>query len=421
MATGSDAFGALLRRHRLSSGLSQEALAEQAGLSARGISALERGVSQRPRRDTLDLLIGALKLSAGQKSAFQAAADGGGARSTDARRGAPGLAQPLSSLVGREQELTAVQDLLVGRESVRLVTLIGPAGVGKTRLALVAAASLRTTYSGAVCVVELASLTNPDLVPQAAIHALGVRLATETSHGALDALATSVARRRALLVLDNCEHLTEACRRLADALLRRCPRLRILATSRSALGVPGEQVWSVPPLSVPPLEALRTPTSPERLLQYAAVRLFMERAGSIEPDFTITPQSAEHVAKICRRLDGLPLAIELAAARVRVLAVAQIAHLLVDPFRLLTGGSRTAPPRQQSLRAALDWSYGLLPARAHALLRRLSVFAGGCTLETAKTICAGDEGAQPLTDGDGETKGDGELDEPGDILDLLSH
>ena len=232
--------------------------------------------------------------------------------------------------------------------------------------------------------VELAPLADPALVPQAVAAATGVR--EDPGRPLLGTLAAALAPRRLLLVLDNCEHLVEGCARLADALLRACPRLRVLATSREALGVAGETAWRVPPLAVP---GARRPPPLERLTQYEAVRLFIDRALAVQPAFRVTDASAPALAQLCHRLDGLPLALELAAARVRVLPVEQLLARLEDRFRLLTGGSRTAPARHQTLRAAVDWSYDLLDAPERALFARLSVFAGGWTLEAAEAVGPG--------------------------------
>jgi non-specific serine/threonine protein kinase len=232
---------------------------------------------------------------------------------------------------------------------------------------------------------EFAPVTDPVLVPKTVASALNVpeqpeRELTET-------LVAALRPKALLLVLDNCEHLLAACRTLAAALLRTCPQVRILATSREGLGVPGEMLWRVPSLSVP--EDIYHLTRPEELVLYDAVRLFADRAMTTTPGFTVTSGNAPAVAQVCRRLDGIPLAIELAAARVKVLAVEQIAARLDDRFRLLTGGSLTVLPRHQTLRAAIDWSYDLLSDRERTVLCRLSVFAGGWTLEAAEAVCSG--------------------------------
>ncbi len=289
----------------------------------------------------------------------------------------------LTSFIGREREKREVERLL---SIARLLTLTGTGGAGKTRLALQVAADLLEQYPDGVWVVELAPLADPTLVPQSVASALGV---AEQPHRAMNATLVDYLRPKSLLlVLDNCEHVLPACAQLTDALLRVCPSLRILATSREALRIAGEISWRVPSLSQP--DPQRLPTF-DRLIEYEAVRLFVQRAAAILPTFTVTSQNAEAIARVCQQLDGIPLAIELAAARVRVLSVGQIVARLDDRFRLLTGGSRTALPRQQTLRATMDWSYDLLSAQEGMLLRRLSVFAGGWTLEAAEAVCPGDD------------------------------
>jgi non-specific serine/threonine protein kinase len=291
----------------------------------------------------------------------------------------------LSSFVGREREGAEVLGLLRGegpRGAVRLLTLTGPGGTGKTRLALHAAAGAAADYPAGVRLVELAPLADAALVPRAVAAALGVR---ETpGQDVTETLLQTLRERRLLLVLDNCEHLLPACAALAETLLRGCPRLQVLATSRQGLGVQGETTWPVPALGVPATAALPL----EQLAQSEAVRLFVERAASVSPGFVLTERNGGAVAEVCRRLDGLPLAIELAAARVRTLSVEQIGARLDHRLRLLTSGRRAALPHQQTLRASVDWSYGLLAPPERHLLRRLAVFAGGWTLEAAEAVCA---------------------------------
>jgi predicted ATPase/DNA-binding CsgD family transcriptional regulator len=289
----------------------------------------------------------------------------------------------LSSFVGRERELVEVKRLLVDN---RLLTLIGPGGCGKTRLALAVAFELVQSFEGGVWLVELASLSDPYLVPQVVASTLGVREAQDRP--LTETLSKHLGSRKMLLALDNCEHLVEGCAALADGLLRACPNLRILATSREALGIAGERAWLVPSLSLPDPQDLPPPL--EELPHYEAVRLFVERAGAVTSAFELTEDNAPAVAQLCRGLDGMPLAIELAAARVRVLSVEQIASRLKDSFGLLTGGSRTSLPRQHTLRATIDWSYELLSENEQVLFRRLSVFAGGFTLKAAEAVCAGE-------------------------------
>lgn len=302
---------------------------------------------------------------------------------------------PATAFVGRRREMATVKDLLA---SVRLLTLTGAGGSGKTRLAIQAATDLVDAHPDGVWWVELAALSEAELLPRAVAKALGVP--EVASRPIAETLASFLRPRRLLLVLDDCEHLAAACAQLVERLLRECPHLEVLATSREVLGVPGEHVWSVPTLRVPE-PGRELPAA--RLLEFEAVELFVRRAQAAAPGFALTEENAPALAELCRRVDGLPLAIELAAARVKVLGVEQIAARLGNALDLLTGGSRTAPPRHRTLRAAIDWSFALLSEEEKALLRRLSVFAGGWTLSGAEAICA-----------------DGGLVESG-ILDLLSH
>ncbi len=301
----------------------------------------------------------------------------------------------LSSFVGREKELAEVKRLL---EDTRLLTLTGSGGCGKTRLALAVAGDLVEVFEDGVWMVELAPLADPTLVPQAVASFLRVR--EQPGRSPTETLSEHLGSKKVLLVLDNCEHLIEACAALAEALLRSCPELRVLATSREALGIVGEVAWPVPSLSLPDLRRL---PDVESLPQYESARLFVERAAAVKPDFVLTEQNAAAVAQVCYRLDGIPLAIELAAARAKVLSVEQIATRLDDCFRLLAAGGRTAMPRHRTLQATMDWSHELLPEEERTLFRRLAVFAGGFTLEAAESVCAGEEL------------------ERGEVLELLSH
>src|SRR5918998_28211 len=278
------------------------------------------------------------------------------------------LPSELSSFVGREEELTEVKRLL---ENNRLLTLTGSGGCGKTRLALAAARKVVERFENGVWMVELASLAEPSLVPQAVASTLGVRERPGSS--LTEALSDYLRTRKLLLLLDNCEHLIGACAELAEALLHSCPGLRVLATSREALGITGEVAWPVPSLSLPDLRRL---PDIESLPQYESARLFVERAVAVKPDFALTERNAVAVAQVCYRLDGIPLALELAAARTTVLSVEQIAERLDNCFGLLTAGGRTAMPRHRTLHATMDWSHELLPDEERALFRRLSVFAG---------------------------------------------
>ena len=312
----------------------------------------------------------------------------------DSSRTLGGLPRELSSFIGREHEITEVKRLL---GDTRLLTLTGPGGSGKTRLALAVAQDLVEGFEDGVWWVGLASLSDPKLVPEALASALGVREAPDRS--LTEALVEHLKPRKTLVVLDNCEHLVEGCAMLADTLLRACPELEILATSREPLRIAGEATWLVPSLSLPDLQHL-PPTA--ELAGYEAVRLFIERAKAVNAGFALTERNASAVARLCQKLDGIPLAIELAAARARVLTAEQISEKLKDPLGLLTTGDRTAAARHQTLRATLEWSYGLLSETERALFRRLSVFVGGWDLEAAEAVGAG----EPV--------------EAGQVLDLLS-
>ena len=281
----------------------------------------------------------------------------------------------LTSFIGRERELEEARNRLV---PAHLLTLIGPGGTGKTRLALQLAADLLPLFPDGVWLAELAPLTDPALVVQSVASVLHLR---EQMGMSLSDLVIDYLRDRSLLlVLDNCEHLIEACAQLANQLLHTCANLKIIGSSREALGITGETIYRVPPLSLPdPNHVTR-----EGLTQCKSAQLFIERASAANPRFALDEHNAEAVAQICRRLDGIPLALELAAARVTVFSAEQIAAHLDDRFRLLTGGSRTALPRQQTLRALIDWSYELLSEGERTLLRKLSVFAGGWTFDAAR-------------------------------------
>ncbi len=288
----------------------------------------------------------------------------------------------LTSFVGRRAELVQIGDRLT---RVRLLTLTGAGGCGKTRLALQASADAMDRHPDGVWWVELARLEDPTLLPAALLGALG--LGEVPGRAPLDTLVEHLRACRALVVLDNCEHLLATCAELTDALLRACASLTILATSRAPLSVPGEITWRVPSMSLP-AEPQREPIEALRLSD--AVSLFIDRAMHVRPHFAITAANAPAVAQICHDLDGIPLAIELAAARVRMLAPEQITRALSDRFHLLTGGARTAMPRHQTLEASIDWSHELLSDGERTLLRRLSVFAGGWTLDAAEQVCPGD-------------------------------
>jgi non-specific serine/threonine protein kinase len=305
------------------------------------------------------------------------------------------LPSQLTSFVGREKELMDVKNLL---HKAHMLTLIGPGGTGKTRLSIQVAREMLNQYPDGVWIVELAPILDPMLVPRTTAIVIGLR--DEPQRPVMDMLCDYLREKKMLILLDNCEHLVDACAQLANQILQAAPNVSILGSSREALGIAGEVTYRVPSLELPDVNHL---PSLEILSQYEAVKLFIDRATSAIPTFSVTNGNAPSVAQICHRLDGIPLAIELAAAKIRVLSVEQIATRLDDRFRLLTGGSRTALERHQTLRAAIDWSYNLLPANEQILFRRLSVFINGWTLEAAEAVCS-----------DASMKSD-------DVLDVLEH
>ena len=389
-------FGFLLRNHRRAAGLTQEALADRAALSVRGLQHLEAG-DAHPSRATLNALLEALELTAEDQRLLQSTASEtegslakqrlkrdpafGSKYSDRARLLPPNFPTLLTSFVERDGELSALRQLLSAN---RLVTLTGAGGCGKTRLALRVVADVADEYTDGVWLVELAAMTDPALVPRALADSGGVR--EETGRPLVSTCVDVLRPKRLLLVLDNCEHLLDACAELIETLLRACPLLTVLATSRQRLGLAGERALRVPSLSVPD-SALATDIA--TVMRYEAVQLFVERATAIQPGFVVSNHNAAAVVEICRRLDGIPLALELAAARLRALGVGQLLDRLDDRFGILSGGSRTSTQRQQTLRATLDWSYALLGDEEQKLLARLAVFAGGWALEAAEAVCAG--------------------------------
>jgi len=294
----------------------------------------------------------------------------------------------LTSFIGREKEMQEVKRLL---GTTHLLTLTGTGGTGKTRLSVQVAADLLDQFPDGVWLIELATIDDPAQV--AATIAAPLRVREEPDEEMLVTMTNFLRTKKIMLILDNCEHLIAECARIAETLLRACPGLQILASSREPLGIAGERTWPVPSLSIPDgwREEIRGDRAAERLTAYESVRLFIDRATAVRPAFKVTNENAPFVAEICWRLDGIPLAIELAAARIRVLSIDQIASRLNDQFRLLTGGSRTALPRQQTLRALIDWSYDLLTEQERILLRRLSAFAGGRSLEAVEAVCSDDK------------------------------
>ena len=286
----------------------------------------------------------------------------------------------LTSFVGRENEIVELKKAL---DEHRLVTLTGSGGTGKTRLCLQVAADLLDSFPEGVWFIELAPLTDPELIPRTILSAIGVN--EQQGKTPLDVLKEYLHEKQILIVLDNCEHLVSASAQVANTLLNAAPALKVMASSREALGVKGEASYPVPSLSLPDIKHLPVI---EQLSQYESVRLFIDRVLLVAPHFIMDKDNAPFIAQICYRLDGIPLAIELAAARVKMMSVEQISKRLDDRFRLLTGGARTSLPRQQTLRALIDWSYDILSDNECLLLRRLSVFAGGWTLEAAEEVCS---------------------------------
>jgi predicted ATPase len=373
-----------LRRHRAAAHLTQQGLAERAGLSVRGIADLERGARLIPHPDTLRRLVEAFDLGETDRARL---ADAAHRRPQENDSERVRLPVQLTSFIGREHELGRIRNLL---GSARLLTLTGFGGVGKTRLAVEVARASIDEFPDGIQFAELAPIGDARLVPHTVATAVGARELPQEP--IVHTLVSTLRDKRALLIMDNCEHLASSCAELADTLLRTCDDLRILATSREPLAVGGETVWQVRPLNVPPLadgSALDAAT----LREFESVRLFAERARDAMPEFELTPSAARAVALVCVRLEGIALAIELAAARVRLLTPEQMAARLNDRLRLLAGGSRTAPARHQAMRAAIDWSYELLSNSERTLLQRLSVFIGGWTLEAAEGVC----GAETLS------------------------
>jgi predicted ATPase/class 3 adenylate cyclase len=305
-------------------------------------------------------------------------------KTLDAR--AQNLPIQLTTFVGREREMQEVKDLL---HSSRLVTLTATGGAGKTRLSLHVGADLLDEFADGVWFVELAPLGDARLVAQAVASVLGIK--EQAGESLLRTLTKAIGEKQLLLILDNCEHLVHACAELSDGLLSVCPSLRILASSRELLRIGGETAYQVLPL---PSADPNTTAGAEALSRYAAARLFIDRALAVKPGFKVSDSNAPALASICRRLDGIPLALELAAARMRSMSLEELNQRLDQRFQVLTGGLRTAPARQKTLRALIDWSYDLLSLVERAMFCRLAVFAGGWTIRAAEQICAGDQVAQ---------------------------
>jgi predicted ATPase/DNA-binding XRE family transcriptional regulator len=375
-------FGEWLRQRRHILDLTQQELADQVGCARITLRRIEAG-ALKPSKELALILLEKLGAPESEREAWLRFARGLSAppeKSTESFTSQPTTNLPVSltSFIGREKEQQEIASLL---NKYRLVTLIGPGGVGKTRLSLEVGQKMLKNYLNGVWLVELAPVLDPLLVPRTIAIAIGLR--DEPQRPIIDMLSGYLREKQMLIILDNCEHVLDPCAQLVDTLLKNCPNLKILATSRESLGIMGEVTYPVPSLGLPNMEQLL-----EKIRDYESVRLFEERAQLAQLGFLVTTENASSVAQICNQLDGIPLAIELVAARVRMFSTEQIAARLEQSLNLLTSGNRTSLPRHQTLQAAIEWSYDLLSPAEQTLFRRLSVFVNGWTLEAAEFVCS---------------------------------
>jgi predicted ATPase/transcriptional regulator with XRE-family HTH domain len=383
------AFGELLKQYRLAAGLTQEELAERARMSVRAVGDLERGMRRAPHKDTLRLLADALNLCEDDRALLFESVRSSRRTAVSSPPPARALAPPkglpaiLTPLIGREREEAAIAHVM-RQDDVRLLTLTGPAGIGKTRLATQVALELSAHFASVVF-VSLASVRDAALVTPVIAQALGLH--EQPNLPVMEQLTDHLSGRKLLLVLDNFEQVVQAGRIIAQ-LLAACPHVKALVTSRVGLSVRGEHEFAVPPLDTPDLAQL---PSLEDLTRFPDVTLFVQRAQAIKPTFAVTPALAPVIAAMCARLDGIPLALELAAARIKLFPPRALLERLDESLALLTNGPADLPERQQTMRRAIDWSYQLLGVSEQCLFRRLAVFVDGWTLEAAEMVCCGDD------------------------------
>jgi len=386
-AVESTDLATLLKTYRAKAGLSQQMLADRALISVQAVSALERGYRKVPYQKTLERIADALSLPADARAALELSARRarGSRLAEQMTPAAHNLPRQLTSFLGRDEVVKELADLV---EQAPLVSIVGTGGAGKTRVSVAVGNALLNRFPDGVWFVELAPLGDRALVARALADTLGLQ---ESPHRPLlDTLLAYLMQKRLLIVLDNCEHLLSEVRRVAGSLLRECSTVALLATSREALGIVGERAYRLPPLAVPD----RADVTADEALRYASVELFVDRVRALDSRFALTRDNVGAVVEICRRLDGLPLAIELAAARATVLSPQQICSRLDRVFEVLTSNGETTLPRHQTMRAVIDWSYALLSTQARLLFDRLAIFSGGFALEAASEVC-GDENLPP--------------------------